>query len=77
LRGHGFEQLISGLSRYHSACAPNDGSFTYACNGYIQHDFLPASVLIRHCSVYTRARATPFLCVVRDESLLSGRHWNC
>jgi hypothetical protein len=45
LRNHGFAQLIRGFSRYHSARAPNDGEFTYACNGYIQHDFLPALVI--------------------------------
>src|ERR1700723_700504 len=45
LRGHGIAQLISGFSFYNSSLAPKNRQFTYVCNGYIQHDFLPALVL--------------------------------
>src|ERR1035437_984979 len=76
LRGDGFAQLISGFSLYDSALAPNDGYFTYICNGYIQHDFLPAFGSSKHCPACTTARPIPSLYFVQDESLLSGQQWN-
>ena len=73
LRVTASRNLISGFSLYNSALAAYDSQFTYVCDGYIQHDFLPA-LAAQHCSAHTRARAIPFVYFVQDESLLSRWH---
>jgi hypothetical protein len=47
LGGHGFAQLISGVTLYNSALALDDRQFTDILNRYIEHDFLALLVLMR------------------------------